>query len=220
MDIPIDASQLDSIKGFLDPDEGRRLYEIAMTAGRLGPCLEIGGFCGKSTLYIGTACRENNSVLYSVDHHRGSEEHQPGEAYFDPELFDPAEGRIDTFRRFRRTLIRAGLEETVVPMVCPSHVAARAWSTPLAMVFIDGGHSHAAAFTDYAAWAGHIPPGGFLVIHDIFKDPQAGGQAPYRIYKLAAGSGLFIKESGVKTLGVLRRRQPGEIPDGSGDGLD
>jgi len=202
---PIEKSLLESIKGFLDEAEGCRLYEIASEAVRRGPCLEIGGYCGKSTVYLGTACKENRQVLFSIDHHCGSEEHQPGEEYFDPNLYDEKNGRVDTFNAFRSTLRRAELEDTVVPLVCRSELAARRWATPLSLVFIDGGHSHASVYTDYSAWAGHILPGGYLLIHDIFKDPKKGGQAPYDIYRLAAGSGLFQELPMTQTLGVLRR---------------
>ncbi len=208
-----DQTLLKNIKGFLDQDEGRRLYDIALEAGRLGPCLEIGSYCGKSTIYLGTACRETSSILFSIDHHRGSEEQQPGQEYFVPELFDAQTGCVDTFKEFRKTIATAGLEDTVVPMVCKSEVAARLWATPLSLVFIDGGHTYEAAFTDYNAWAGHIVSEGYLLIHDIFKDPAKGGQAPYHIYNLAIASGLFQELPMTKTLGVLKRLSCEHIPD-------
>ena len=203
----------EQIKGFLDEEEGMRLYETAKEAGRLGPCLEVGCYCGKSTVYIGTGCRESGSTLFSIDHHRGSEEQQPGEEYFDPDLLDPDTGLIDTFRRFRKTLALAGLEETVVPIVARSEVAAQGWATPLSLVFIDGGHTFEAAYTDYNCWSPHILPGGFLLIHDIFPDPGQGGQAPYTIYKLALRSGLFEETAMVKTLAVLNRVACGTRPE-------
>lgn len=195
----------ESIKGFLHPDEGARLFALAAEAARRGPCLEVGSYCGKSTLYLGSACREAGQVLFAVDHHRGSEEHQPGEEYHDPDLLDGSSGRMDSFRAFRDTLARAGLEDSVVPLVASSALAGRHWHTPLALVFIDGGHSLEAALTDYRTWAPHVMPGGFLAIHDIFPDPADGGQAPYEIYRLALASGLFVEEPMTRTLGVLRR---------------
>jgi predicted O-methyltransferase YrrM len=207
----IDLQLIDSLKGFLDVDEGMGLFEFALKAGRLGPCLEIGSYCGKSTVYLAAACKKYNSILFSIDHHRGSEEQQPGEEYFDPELFNPQTGYVDTFSEFRMTLQRAQLEDTVVPIVCSSVLAARKWATPLSLVFIDGGHSFESAYTDYNAWAEHIIPGGFLLIHDIFFDPSEGGQAPFQIYSLAVASGLFQEITMIKTLGVLQRRGLGEI---------
>lgn len=201
------------IKGFLDRDEGLRLYELAHEAGQYGACLEIGGYCGKSTLYLGLGCKQAGSILFSIDHHRGSEEQQPGEEYFDPDLFDETDGKVDTFRLFRRAIEQASLDNVVVPIVSTSEIVARFWKIPLQMVFIDGGHSYASAFTDYACWVSHIQPGGYLVIHDIFTDPSQGGQAPYYIYKRALASELFIALPMVKTLGILKRLEKGEVPE-------
>ncbi|MGD9285254.1 MAG: class I SAM-dependent methyltransferase, partial [Desulfobacterales bacterium] len=187
----IDPELISTTKGFLKEDEGRCLYDIALKASRLGPCLEIGSYCGKSSIYIGIACRMNNSILFSIDHHRGSEEQQPGQPYFDAALFDPKSGRVDTFYEFRKTIQKAGMEDTVVPMVSRSDVAARCWATPLAMVFIDGGHSMEAVLSDFTAWSPHIMPKGYLLIHDIFTDPSEGGQAPRRIFDRAQSSGQF-----------------------------
>lgn len=200
--LPLDPSQ---IKGFLAEDEGWALYDHASAAAARGPCLEIGGYCGKSTLYLGAACQARGGVLYSVDHHRGSEEQQPGEDYFDPDLFDEEAGRVDSFREFRRTLARAGLEDCVIPVVAPSELAARYWNTPLALLFIDGGHSRAAVEADYRAWTPHLMAGGVLAMHDIFADPKDGGQAPYEIYRMALESGLFDTLPMVRSLGLLRR---------------
>src|SRR5690606_9202145 len=121
---------------------------------------------------------------------RGSEEHQLGEAYHDPDLYDAGAGLMDSFREFRKNMRAAGLEDTVVPIVAPSALASRRWATPLGLVFIDGGHSREAALTDYRSWAGHVASGGILAIHDIFPNPADGGQAPYDIYQLASASGL------------------------------
>lgn len=197
---------LDRVKGFLEPLEGDALYAIARQAGLAGACLEIGSYCGKSTICIGKACKEANTTLFTIDHHTGSEEQQPGEEYFDPDLFDFQTFQVDTFSTFRKTLQLADLSDTVVPLVCQSHVAARCWQTPLAMVFIDGGHAIQTVRLDYESWAHHVMPGGFLIFHDIFTDPADGGQAPYDVYRLALASGSFIEEPMIKTLGILRRK--------------
>ncbi|HCS28426.1 MAG TPA: hypothetical protein DIW43_13285 [Spongiibacteraceae bacterium] len=202
MDLPLDIT---TIKGFLADDEAQALYSAAQAASATGPVLEIGSYCGKSTVVLGAACQLNNSVLYAVDHHRGSEEHQKGEFFHDPDLYDAAEEQFDSFREFRKNIARAGLHDTVVPLVTGSDVASRCWNTPLAMVFIDGGHSLEAALTDYRCWASHIVRGGVLAIHDIFEKPEEGGQAPLAIYQLALASGLFEAPERVNSLVLLRR---------------
>ncbi len=195
----------EQIKGFLDPVEAQRLYEIADDAARMGPCLEIGSYCGKSAVFLGNACKKNDAILFSVDHHQGSEEQQPGEEYFDPELFNPQSYTVDTFSLFRRTLKLADLEQTVVALVGTSTMVAQAWATPLSLVFIDGGHAYETVLSDYRCWAKHVMPNGYLLIHDIFQNPAEGGQAPFQIYQKALASGLFHELPMTKTLGVLQR---------------
>lgn len=200
------AIEKHQIKGFLARDEAEALYRFALEAANLGPCLEIGSYCGKSSVYLGSACREKNSTLFAVDHHRGSEEHQPGEEYHDAELFDPTAQVMDTLPALRRTLDLFDLQDTVVPVVAPSQVVVKQWATPLGLVFIDGGHSHAQALADCLSWAEKIQPGGLLLIHDIFPSPKDGGQGPYLALQAVVARGDFHWETTVNSLGVLHRR--------------
>ncbi|WP_101758406.1 class I SAM-dependent methyltransferase [Oceanicoccus sp. KOV_DT_Chl] len=202
VELPIDIEQ---VKGFLAADEAQALYDHALALAATAPVLEIGSYCGKSTVYIGTACQRAGGVLYALDHHRGSEEHQLGEEYHDADLYDNNVGLMDTFKEFRKNMRAANLEDTVVPVVATSALASKGWHTPLSMVFIDGGHSMEAAMADYQSWASHVIPGGVLAIHDLFPNPEEGGQAPITIYRLALASGLFEEIAVVNTLGLLRR---------------
>ena len=203
--IPGLPPDIDSIRGFLAADEAEALYRHALQVSTLGPVLEIGSYCGKSTIYLGLACRETGSTLFALDHHRGSEEHQPGEFFHDPALFDAGAGQMDSFREFRRNVASAGLDDVVVPLVSDSRTVARHWLTRLAMVFIDGGHSLDAALTDYRCWASKVISGGILAIHDLFEDAGEGGKAPFAIYRMARASGLFADLDRVGSLGLLRR---------------
>jgi predicted O-methyltransferase YrrM len=166
--------------------------------------VEIGSWCGKSTVYLGAAAAEHGTLLFAVDHHRGSEEQQPGWEWHDPSLVDPATGTLDTLPAFRRTVWSAGLEGTVVAIVGESSAVARHWSTPCALVFIDGGHGHAPAHADYEGWAGLVAPGGLLAVHDVFPDPADGGRPPYEVYLRALDDG-FEEVSACGSLRVLRR---------------
>ena len=195
----------DDVKGFLDPVEGEALARYAREAAQLGPVLEIGTYCGKSALYLGPAVREAGRVLFTLDHHRGSEEHQPGEGYHDPELYNADLGVVETLPALRETLFKAGLEDCVIPVIGTSKTVAAHWTTPLGMVFIDGGHSMDAALADYRGWASKVMPGGLLAIHDVFPNPEDGGRPPYEIWKLTMASGLFEQVSRTGTLEVLRR---------------
>ncbi|MEQ9462150.1 MAG: class I SAM-dependent methyltransferase [Haliea sp.] len=203
--IPQLPPDIDTIKGFLLPAEAETLYRRALAASARGPLLEIGSYCGKSTIYLGLAARQHHGTVFALDHHRGSEEHQRGEMFHDPALYDADLALVDTFREFRRNISRAGLDDVVVPIVAGSAAAARHWQTPLAMLFIDGGHSLDAALTDYRCWAGHLQREGILAIHDVYPDPAAGGQAPRAIHRLALQSGLFTHCEQVDSLAILRR---------------
>jgi len=193
-------------KGFLDEAEGQRLYELARDHAHLGPILEVGSYCGKSSVYLGSGARAAGGLLVCVDHHRGNEEQQRGELYHDSDLYDAGAGALDSLPHLRRTLRAAGLEETTFVAVARSTTVARLWSTPLGLLFIDGGHTFEAATTDYEAWSDKVAPGGILAIHDLFPNPADGGQAPITIYRQALASGRFDELPTVKTLGVLRRR--------------
>jgi MMP 1-O-methyltransferase len=191
-------------KGFMPDDEGRLLYETALAALRTSPGLEVGTYCGKSAIYLGAAARATGSTVFTVDHHRGSEENQVGWEHHDPSLADPEFGRLDTLATFRRTIKDAGLEEEVVAVVGRSTAVSRHWRTPLSLVFVDGGHTDEHAGNDYTGWARWVRRGGTLAVHDVFPDPADGGQAPYRVYLRALADG-FEETAVLGSLRVLTR---------------
>ncbi|HEU5419899.1 MAG TPA: class I SAM-dependent methyltransferase [Streptosporangiaceae bacterium] len=199
----------EAARGFMPPAEGLALFETAAAYACRGPVAEIGTYCGKSTIYLAAAARQAGQVVVTVDHHRGSEENQPGWEYHDAELVDPAVGLLDTLPHFRSTLAAAGLEEHVIAVVGRSAAVSALWRAPLGMLFIDGGHTDAAAVADYEGWAPRVAPGGALAIHDVFPDPADGGQAPYRIYQRALASGAFTQVRVTGSLRVLERTGDG-----------
>ncbi|MBV9640685.1 MAG: class I SAM-dependent methyltransferase [Mycobacteriaceae bacterium] len=202
----------ETVTGFMPTDEGRALYDAAMRYLDHGVGVEIGTYCGKSTVLLGAAAQNTGSVLYTVDHHHGSEEHQPGWEYHNAALVDGETGVFDTLPAFRRTMNAAGLDDHVVAVVGKSVIVARGWRTPLQLLFIDGGHTEAAAQQDFDSWARWVNRGGGLVIHDVFPDPRDGGQAPYHIYCRAVESGRFREVAATGSLRVLERFS-GEPPD-------
>ncbi|MPY98123.1 MAG: class I SAM-dependent methyltransferase [Actinophytocola sp.] len=200
-------------RGFLPTDEGLALHDAAREALGSGVAVEIGSYCGKSTIFLAAAAARTGGRVVTVDHHRGSEEHQPGWEYHDPDLVDPHTGRLDTLGVFRRTIADAGLEDHVVAVVGRSVNVAAFWRTPIDFLFIDGGHTEAAAQADYEGWAPWVAVGGVLAIHDVFPDPRDGGQAPHHIYRRALDSGMFADLREVGSLRLLRRvsGQPGSL---------
>jgi predicted O-methyltransferase YrrM len=193
------------VKGFLDPIEGEALYLYAKQYVRNDPCLEIGSYCGKSSVYLGSAVKENGQKLYSIDHHKGSEEQQPGEEYFDSDLINAEGNGIDTLPFFLETIEKSKLDKFVIPIVSSSEEAYQDFTLNFDMVFIDGGHSEKAAQKDYELWSQRITKGGLLAIHDVFPNPEDGGRPPYNIYRRALESGNFKKLEMIKTLGLLKK---------------
>lgn len=207
----VDPDLLDAARaarGFMPDDEGLALYAAALEAAAHGPMLEIGTYCGKSAIYLGAAARERETVLFTVDHHRGSEEQQPGWDWHDPSLVDERTGRMDTLACFRRTIEGAGLEDVVVAVVGDSPTVARHWGTGLGLVFVDGGHGRDVVLADLEAWSPHVVVGGLLAFHDVFDDPALGGQAPFEAWSAAVETGLYEPVSTTDSLRVLRRQPP------------
>ena len=196
---------INKVKGFLDPKEGDALYSYAKQYSISGSCLEIGSYCGKSAVYLGMAVKENGQKLYSVDHHKGSEEQQPGEEYFDPDLKSKDGDGIDTLPFFLDTIEKSKLQSFVIPIVSTSEEAYEDLDINFDMIFIDGGHSEEAAQKDYDLWTHRINISGILAIHDVFPNPKDGGRPPYNIYIKALGSGNFEELEVVKSLRLLRK---------------
>ncbi len=181
----------DRVKGFMPPEEGRALFEVALAQRDAGTWLEVGAWCGKSAVFLGAAAQERDCVLYSLDHHHGSLENQRGWAHFDEELVDPADGRLNTLPTWQRTIADAELEDVVIGLVGESRIIAAHFAQPLDLLFIDGGHAREVAWGDYRAWTPKLRAGATLLIHDVFEDPAEGGLPPYEIYRAAIESGGF-----------------------------
>jgi len=195
-----------SIKGFIDDEEGECLYRTALKSAERGPIMEIGSYCGKSTVYLGIAAKKLNSCVYSVDHHTGSEENQIGWEYHDKDLYDKETGRINSFSEFIKNIRNAELLDTIIPIVSDSSLVSKFWTIPLSMIFIDGGHTMEAALDDFNNWNEKVMnDGGILAIHDVFPDPKDGGRPPYEIYKLALEGKKFKEIDHVKSLRILKR---------------
>jgi len=198
-----------SVRGFMPDDEGIALYEAGLEAGTRfpgGAFLEIGAWCGKSSVYLGAAAESTHSVLFSLDHHRGSEENQVGWEHHDEDLVDAHDGRLNTLPHWQRSIGDVDLEMSVVGLVGDSRVVSSLWTTPLSLCFIDGGHGEEPAWNDFNGWTPHIAPNGLLAIHDVFENPDDGGRPPYEIYCAALESGKFAEIGATGSLRILERR--------------
>ena len=197
------AAVAEATRGFLPPDEGEALLAAALTAAP-GVWLEIGTYCGKSTLHLGSAAGDREAQLVTLDHHRGSEENQPGWEWHDASLVDPHTGRLETLPHLRHALWDAGLDEVVSVVVGTTQQVATWWSTPLTLLFLDGNHTEQVAQHDYEQFARNLVPGGLLLVHDVFERPQDGGRPPWNVFQRALREG-FTEVSATGSLRVLSR---------------
>ena len=196
--------KFEGIKGFLDPEEGIALYEFCRSSYLNGICAEIGSYCGKSACYIGQACKQVGSKLYSVDHHKGSEEQQFGEEYFDKEIFDYSKNEVNTLPLFLSNISKFELDNFVEPVIMTSEEASKVVPNELDFLFIDGSHTYESARSDYKHWVKKLRLGGILAIHDIYDSEEEGGQAPKEIYLKALDEGFKLVERR-KSLVILQR---------------
>ncbi len=193
------------VKGFLSDKEAKKLQELFLNVHHLGAVLEIGTYCGKSTLNFALVAEKINGLVYTVDHHTGSEEHQFGEEYHDEDLYDERIGKFNTLPEFLNNIRSSNLFEYVIPVINNSKEASKTFSESVGLLFIDGGHSHEAALDDYNSWKDKISSGGLLVIHDVFPNPEDGGRPPFEIYSSAQKSKDFVDLGIYETLGILKR---------------
>ena len=190
----MDFEQLDNLKGFMPRHEGLALTKWAENFSQCGPALEIGTFGAKSALYIAAGSSIHDELVYTIDHHSGSEEHQLGEEYFDPEIYDKKLGRVNTVPLMQTNLQQFDESNWVVPIIANANSIAPSWRSELGLLFIDGSHTEISTLNDYDNWSSKLHSHGALVIHDIYEKPEDGGQAPYLIYQKALTEGFQLYE--------------------------
>jgi len=193
------------VKGFLSDKEAKKLQELFLNVHHLGAVLEIGTYCGKSTLNFAHVAKKIKGLVFTVDHHTGSEEHQLGEEYHDEDLFDKRLNKFNTLPEFLKNIRSSNLGQFIIPVISSSSEASETFSELISLLFIDGGHSTEAAFSDYNSWKDKICSGGLLVIHDVFPNPKDGGRPPFEIYSAAQKSKEFDDLGIYETLGILKK---------------
>ena len=189
----MNLKKIEKIKGFMPANEGKALLRWAEKFSNFGPILEIGTYCGKSSLYLALGAQKTDQYVFTIDHHQGSEEHQLNEEYFDNEIYDFSKKRVNTFPLLIKNINKLNVKN-IVPIVSESKKSSFNWKTNLGMLFIDGGHSFESANNDYECWESKIAEGGCLAIHDIFEDPNDGGQAPFQIFQKALRNNYKVYE--------------------------
>jgi predicted O-methyltransferase YrrM len=152
-DVAVEASA-NAVEGWLSPEEQRLLAQMAIAAAPLGPdYLEVGSYCGKSTVVIAAALRDAGArrILHAVDPHGNF-----------------PDGRHETSLPILRENLRSRGLEPWVRIVQARSTDVRV-DGAYALVFIDGDHSYESVAADVAHFRDAIAPGGFLAFHDYSR---------------------------------------------------
>ena len=142
------------IDGWLSDSEGELLYKLAKNIPSGQAIVEIGSWKGKSTVWLakGTEAGQGNKV-YSIDPHSRSKAHI-------------SEGERSTYPTFLTNLNKAGVQNTVVPLVTTSDKAARRWQEKVGLLWIDASHEYQDVKRDFLSWKRHLLPGAIVALHD------------------------------------------------------
>lgn len=185
------------VEGYLHPNEGRVLFEYAGATPEGSAVVELGAYKGRSTICLAQSGRR----VVSVDHWAGepSLPKAPG-VYQDH--------RDGFYRRQYEENLQAKLGDDWASRVFPytgdtgDVELARAISVahgPIGLVFIDADHSPTAVQRDFAAWAPHVPVGGYLLFHDQHW------RGPAYVIGKAVESGMWASRHLVRDVRVLER---------------
>ena len=143
------------VPGMLTPTEGGFLYQLAQLESRNGVIVEIGSWKGKSTILLASgSMKVGGEKVYAIDPHKPLAE----EGYVE-----------DTEAEFRKNIEAAGVQDHVVPMVMTSEEAAKGWSKPIRLLWIDGDHRYDQVKRDFLLWSPHVVEGGIIAMHDTIR---------------------------------------------------
>jgi hypothetical protein len=199
LDAAATAAILDRMKpveGWLRVEEAELLIGCSRRAVReLGvpTVVEIGSFCGKSTIVLASAARTAHASarVYAIDPHQGVVGAEDG--------LEGVRVGPPTFERFQRNVTDAGLAEMIEPIRLPSYEVP--WSSPIAFLFIDGLHGYSSVARDFFHFERHLPDGAYVAFHDCDDTYPA-----VRMFvEGLAGSGCYEAVSRAGSLVVLRK---------------
>lgn len=159
-------SYAERAKGWLIREEAELLYRLATAASRRGRVVELGSYCGRSSIVLAAALKDASfGSLVCVDTFRGSAEHQPGCRHFDAETL--VDGVVNTYPAFLQNLTQANLLDHVEVLQCSTLAAAAGFAESIGLLFVDADHDYEAIRSDLQAWASGIIQEGWIVFHDF-----------------------------------------------------
>jgi hypothetical protein len=184
------------VEGWLRDDEAELLVRVARHAAgeQEGAIVEIGSYCGKSTVALATAARSAraDARVFAIDPHLGVVSADDG--------LDGITVGPPTFERFQHTISEAGLTDVVE--VIRQHSFDVPWRSPISLLFIDGLHDYSSVARDFFHFEPHLSDGADVAFHDC-DESSPGVQA---FVAGLAGSGGYDEVGRASSLVVFRRR--------------
>ena len=146
--------QIQATEGLISEAEAERLYKLTRNCG--GTIVEIGSWKGKSTVCLALGSKAGGKgKVFAIDPHQGLHDEITG-------LYHPE----NTELIFRENIKRAGVDDIVIPLVMKSEEAAKGWTEPISLLWIDGDHDYENVKLDFTLWERHLIPGGLICFHD------------------------------------------------------
>ena len=138
--------KIEFIQGWSNPEELESLYLLASTVPPTESIVEVGSFCGRSTVALALGAGSRDHSVISVDTHDGSGTPVEREMKFTSE----------STLRFNLALAR--VDKAVDVRVVTSADAASAYGDDrrIGLLFIDGLHTTDAVVTDARLWSPHL----------------------------------------------------------------
>jgi predicted O-methyltransferase YrrM len=187
-------------KGLTNVDELRHLYRLA-TKTRDGCIVEIGSYCGRSTIALGLGSMASRGLpVFAIDPH---------------EQFDSQFGlRFDEESRdeFLKNMEDAGTDHIVTLINQRSENCCKTWTRDIGLLFIDGDHHYEAVKRDFLGWERFVKTGGKIILHDTADESLGPGRVVAEALKtgrfkcLLQTKGVFIgthRTCGITVLGKL-----------------
>lgn len=181
----------EDVPGWFSPDEGAWYADLARALAPGGVLVEVGCWKGRSTAWVGPACRARGVRLVCVDAWAGSQDE-----YHD--AYAAALAREDVRASFDDTLRAFGVQADVLAMDSRA-AAATLPAGSIDLVFLDASHDAASVRADLAAWWPRVREGGALAGHDL---PEPGVHTEVERHARAHG---VVVERGPGTTFLLRR---------------
>src|SRR5882762_1947561 len=177
-------SKVEAIPGYLVPGQEEFLFEKVRSLPIDATIVEIGSYCGRSTVAMGYACSGTARRIYCID---------PWEQ--DEWKDRPTKTLDGSFTRWSESVRSNGLQEHVSALRGRSDDVLQHWKQLaegrlVDFVFIDGSHEYLDVLRDFELSFPLVRPGGWVAFHDVVET----WPGPLRVWQEHASAKLLDHE--------------------------